>query len=164
MAPCAKFFVGRIDWRSYWTFPIKTRLVACVPLFSLIHRRIDFPTGLLVSQPMAIPVFNWKITNPNCGFPIAPGLISRRCISFFNIYIFYNIYLYTQISYITWCRSICHFNWLSKFVFFKWQYIYMGGYWNGGSSKSLVSILAWCNLGWFGVHPVLKIPQGPHPT
>ena len=103
MAPCAKFFVGRIDWRSYWTFPIKTRLVACVPLFSLIHRRIDFPTGLLVSQPMAIPVFNWKITNPNCGFPIAPGLISRRCISFFNIYIYIffiiYIYIYTDIIY-----------------------------------------------------------------
>ena len=81
MAPCAKFFVGRIDWRSYWTFPIKTRLVACVPLFSLIHPRIDFPTGLLVSQPMAIPMFNWKITNPNCGFPIAPGLIEDRFFS-----------------------------------------------------------------------------------
>jgi hypothetical protein len=129
MAPRAKLFVGRIDWRSYWTFPIKTRLIACVPLFSLIHPRIDFPTGLLVSQPMAIPVFNWKITNPNCGFPIAPGLIS-----WFDIYIY--VYIHTQISYITWCRSICHFNWLSKFVFcfllLMTNYIYMGVYWNGG--------------------------------
>ena len=41
---------------------------------------------------MAIPVFNWKITNPNCGFPIAPGLIS-----WFDIYIY--VYTYTNIIY-----------------------------------------------------------------